>query len=526
MIDLPTLADERASLFYSVNLTKNNMASVQVLDLTESSQRQRQDQETLLRDLEAKKIAPTIDVPTLPDQVREALRGLGLPVRFFGENLAQVRDRLRYELAKRQVYQDGGAVAEQQAAVKQQEEEQVTKYTRASQALMEARRAIASFSLRRAQERLERERRWRTAAVRSQNKGSADDSLDHKPAAQDDELLAMDKACRKTYQRIRNMALEGSQYGDSRALSCVCAAILGGSHLVVTASWTASINLWNAEDSTALPNVGIKTQCHEDRIMGMALQKLNETSCLVATASLDRTAKLWRIQQTDVVMKDSGMDDNASSVAYSIAEQQVLKGHVARLCRVAFHPMQRHVATTSCDHSWRLWDIETSECLLLQDGHAREVYGIGFHGDGSLVSTSDFAGVVHVWDLRTGKTIQHFMGHAGRVLNASFHPNGFHLATGGDDGTIQIWDMRRRRASSMVSIPAHNNVTTSIQFAADGEYLLSASFDGTAKLWGCRKWNMLSELQGHQGKVTCAEILDGERGVVTCGFDKTLKLWS
>ena len=45
-------------------------------------------------------IAATVDVPTLPDKVRNALRQLGLPVRLFGENLANVRERLRMELAR------------------------------------------------------------------------------------------------------------------------------------------------------------------------------------------------------------------------------------------------------------------------------------------------------------------------------------------------------------------------------------------------------------------------------------------
>ena len=81
-----------------------------------------------------------------------------------------------------------------------------------------------------------------------------------------------------------------------------------------------------------------------------------------------------------------------------------------RLCKVAFHPSGRFVGTTSFDHTFRLWDIESGGTeILLQDGHWKEVYGIGFHTDGSLCSTSDFASVVQVWDLRTGKSACHFL---------------------------------------------------------------------------------------------------------------------
>ena len=149
---------------------------------------------------------------------------------------------------------------------------------------------------------------------------------------------------------------------------------------------------------------------HEDRIMSIAMQPPqtnNADQSLVATASIDLTAKLWNIQKTDDVMSD---DDKDAAAPFHIKEVAHLKGHEARLCSVAFHPTGSYVATTSFDHTWRLWDVESGGTeILLQDGHARETYGVGFHPDGSLCSTTDFDGVVQVWDLRTGKSIHHFL---------------------------------------------------------------------------------------------------------------------
>lgn len=34
--------------------------------------------------------------------------------------------------------------------------------------------------------------------------------------------------------------------------------------------------------------------------------------------------------------------------------------------------------TASFDQTWRLWDIETGECLLEQEGHSRSVYAVAF----------------------------------------------------------------------------------------------------------------------------------------------------
>jgi U4/U6 small nuclear ribonucleoprotein PRP4 len=531
---------------------QNVAGQIEVMNFSESSVLQRQKHEGVLLDLEAKKIAATVDVPTLPAQVRMSLRQMGMPVRLFGENLANVRDRLRMELARQQVSADFLVGREQHAATagvgtgeEQEEEEEVTKYTNAPQALIEARQAIATFSLQRAAKRLETERRLRAQAKRKRSSSSAaatvtvaaandgDTGSGDTKAPAETELSRLDQQCTKTYKTLRQAALDGSQYGDSRPLSCISTLTIAGMPVVVTASWSGTIHLWDGS-SPALQALGQKTMCHEDRIMGMDTLSLgdnngdtntNSETALIATTSIDLTAKIFKVRKSNVVMTDANDHDADASTPeqfFGITETTQLKGHAARLCRAAFHPMKKHVVTTSFDHTWRLWDIETGQDLLLQDGHWKECYGIGFHPDGSLCSTTDFAGVVHVWDLRTGKSIKHFLGHAKRVLNAEFHPNGFQLATAGDDGTIKIWDLRRRK--QMASLPAHSNLVTKLCFASSGEYLASSSFDGTAKLWSCRDWKMLNQFQGHEGKVTGVALLDNHT-VVTSGFDKTLKMW-
>lgn len=544
-----------------MSVIKGSFQNVEVMNLTSSSQISFNNHQAVLFELEAKKIAATIDVPTLPHQVRSALRQMGMPVRLFGENLANVRDRLRIELARQKLEQSVTPQPDNKFdqegtdldfdGERHVEEDEVTKYTRALPSLIAARHQFTRFSLDRAAARLERERNLRGAAIarmkRSSSVISSDvDELENKPPAKESSLIDLDeidKKCKKEYDVLRQVTLEGSQYGDSRALSCICHQKLNGSiPLVATGGWTGSIHLWDG-NSPALSKVGEKTTCHEDRIMGIAMQTLDDdSSALIATTSIDLNAKLWKVAKEDLVIDEHHIAaseiqkqaNNEPSSEYSINELSILKGHAARLCRVAFHPMKKHLATTSFDHSWRLWDIETSQTtistknyqqeILLQDGHCREVYGIGFHPDGSLCATTDFAGVVQVWDMRTGKSIRHFLGHARRVLNAEFHPiNGFQLATAGDDGTIRVWDLRRRK--QLASIPAHSNLITGLRFESDsGEYLASSSFDGTIKLWSTRDWKMLNQLHGHEGKVSGVDVLENNT-IVTCGFDKTLKMW-
>ena len=516
-----------------------------------ASLRQQQEHQAILRTLEAQRIAQTLVVPTLPHEVREALRGLGQPVRLFGENLANIRDRLRLELALRQINQ-AEQVAKETSTVlppttKLDDDDAVTKYTRASAALIEARNAMVQFSLERARNRLARERSLRTLA-KKRSIHSLDEKWDSKSASPNehpDELIHLDEAAVKVTKQLRNLALEGSQYCDHRALSSVRVVPINGSPLIVASSWTASLHLMNQ----GLQIVGSKTHCHEDRIMGLDSTTIQSDEVLVATCSLDKTAKIFKVcsggnhdDDLELVTSDKNADRDESVGdeqdvvhALKVNEMCQLRGHAARLCRVAFHPMNKHVATTSFDHTWRLWDVATAECLLLQDGHSMECYGIGFHHDGSLVSTTDLGGIVHLWDLRVGKSISWYRSHAGKVLNTDFHPNGFQMATAGHDGCIHVWDLRRRvknqrtvnpqqSSTPLVSIPAHNSIVTKLRFAPSGEYLISSSFDGLVKLWSCRTWKSLNHLRGHESKVTCVDVI-GDAGIVSTGFDKTVKLW-
>ena len=519
----------------------------EVLSLSAASQARQQAHEAAQEQLEIQSVAATLVVPTLPAEVSETLRSYGQPVRLFGENLANVRDRLRILLATLQVRgiiraEDGltliqtagvGVPQKKEApVVYDEDEEEVTKYTRAEPALLEARQKIAAFSLSRAQQRLDREallrdgarsnkRRKRRKQQSSQTGQEQEDKEEEKENnANVKQWEDVQQQGFTTHQRVKELVLEASQYADSRSLSAVCA--LGQNGIVASASWTASVKFW---DASALTEMGEHVLCHEDRIMGMASMKVQE-KVFLATASLDRTAKLWTAQaeeSSDMQVDGNNNDVDENTMKYVLKEVAHLHGHEARLCRTAFHPMKQHVATTSFDHTWRFWDMETGQCLLLQDGHWKEVFGLDFHGDGSLVSTTDLGSVVQLWDLRTGKSIHHFCGHAKRVLCANFAPNGFHLATAGDDGTIKIWDLRRRK--QVVSIPAHSNVIAQVQFEpTTGDTLVSASFDGTAKIWSARDWKLLNSLQGHDGKVSGIDFVD-DHGLVTCGYDRTLKTW-
>ena len=75
-----------------------------------------------------------------------------------------------------------------------------------------------------------------------------------------------------------------------------------------------------------------------------------------------------------------------------------------------FHGMNKYVATAGFDATWRLWNVETGDELLCQEGHSKEVYDVAFHPSGSLAASVGLDAVGRVWDLRNGKSLSVLRG--------------------------------------------------------------------------------------------------------------------
>lgn len=75
-----------------------------------------------------------------------------------------------------------------------------------------------------------------------------------------------------------------------------------------------------------------------------------------ASASADFTAKLWSTESGQC--------------------RATLQGHTNRLSRLAWHPSSQFLATTSFDCTWRLWDVETTTELLVQDVRLSTRFGL------------------------------------------------------------------------------------------------------------------------------------------------------
>ncbi|KAJ5664734.1 hypothetical protein N7462_011547 [Penicillium macrosclerotiorum] len=471
----------------------------------------------IISQFERKRRAAAMVVPTDDTRVRARLRELGEPITLFGEGPADRRDRLRELLTDMADKQGEGDIEMEEADEEEEVEQQEEFYTEGTNELLEARKAIARYSLPRAKARVARLKDESTIPLRTHVK--------HRKAIK---------------EKLQGFDLWGSQIAGERPVS-ICRFAPDG-HTIAAGNWGGAIKL------LSVPNLEEKANLkgHDDRVGGLAWfpgATLPESNVSPSTVNLisgggEGNINLWALDQDKPLA--------------------TLSGHSGRVCRTEFHPSGRYAASASFDTTWRLWDVETTSELLLQEGHSREVYAVSFNSDGSLLASGGLDSIGRIWDLRTGRTVMILEGHIREIYGMDWGTDGYRVLSGSGDGWVKCWDLRQVRSTggigahkSVVSdlrwykgaesvsylpstdsgpmeidgAPAPADESSGVQPKKSGTFFVSSGFDRSVNIFSADDWSLVKTLSGHSGNVLSADVSNDAKWIASCGHDRTVKLW-
>jgi len=222
---------------------------------------------------------------------------------------------------------------------------------------------------------------------------------------------------------------------------------------------------------------------------------------LLASASGDRTVKLWKPDGTEV---------------------GTLEGHTARVWKVAFSPDGKTLASASIDRTVRLWDVETMQELQVLEGHDGRVWSVSFSPDGQTVASGSTDSTIKVWDVASGAEKAMFEGHTSSVNDLSFIDNTT-LVSGSEDNTVRIWDLEAE--SEIRQIDAHDSSVWGVSVNADEEIIVSSSRNGEIATWDYEGEEQ-ERWQAHESGVAGLSFSPEGDSIASGSLDGVVKIWS
>jgi WD40 repeat protein len=182
---------------------------------------------------------------------------------------------------------------------------------------------------------------------------------------------------------------------------------------------------------------------------------------MLASVSIDKSIKLWRISDWTLI--------------------RTLTGHTSTVLSVDFNPDGSILASGSYDKSIKLWRVSNGSIICILTGHTNEVYSVAFSPDGLILASGSVDQSIKLWLVSNGSLIRTLTGHTGWVNSVAFSPDGSILASGSEDKNIKLW--RVSDGSLIRTLTGHTSCVRSVVFSPDGSMLASASDDGSIKLW-------------------------------------------
>jgi serine/threonine protein kinase/WD40 repeat protein len=168
----------------------------------------------------------------------------------------------------------------------------------------------------------------------------------------------------------------------------------------------------------------------------------------------------------------------------TFVERRTIQAHDLAAYCVVFSPDGKRLATASADKTARVWDVETGQMLFSMSGHTGEVNSVAFSFDGEMLATAGEDGTVRLWNGADGASQGVLWKHSCEVTGVSFHPVADELVAVTQDGVMAIWSANtKHRVLVKKENIHHGKRIQGVAHSSNGGVLATIGQDGRLRLW-------------------------------------------
>ncbi|GAA5987953.1 hypothetical protein JCM10908_007288 [Rhodotorula pacifica] len=212
-------------------------------------------------------------------------------------------------------------------------------------------------------------------------------------------------------------------------------------NLLVTASQDRTAKIWDLAalfDKIGEPVNGdamqsmramSTTKIHDKDINSLDISPNDK---LLASGSQDRTAKLFAISYTPAT--------KSTAATASLSLLGTFKGHKRGVWSVKFSPVDQVLATASGDRTVKLWNLSDFTCVKTFEGHSNSVLRVDFLTRGMQLATAASDGLVKVWNIKDEECATTLDNHEEKVWALAVSKDEKFVVSGGADSVITVWE--------------------------------------------------------------------------------------